>query len=104
MVIVDLQDLEQRARLALETIGGVVLEAEALLLIVSELRRMKALLGEQHSNLSGMRNELLQLRTELVGSLERDHAGQNSVKPERKAKLKIKVVAKDAEEQDGTAG
>jgi len=104
MVIVDLQDLEQRARLALDSIGGVVLEPEALLLIVNELRRMKALLGEQHSNWSGLRSELLQLRTELVGSLARDHAVQSSATPARKAKLKIKVVAKDAEEHEDTAG
>ena len=104
MIVVDLQDLEQRARMAMDSIGGVVLEPGALLLIVNELRRMKAQLGEQHTNLSGMRNELLQLRTELAGSVAIGQAAQSAAKPPRKSKLKIKVLAKDAQEPDATAG
>ena len=83
----------------MESIGGVVLEPEALLLIVSEIRRLKALLGEQHNSLSGMRNGLLELRTELAGSLARNgYAAQRPATPVRKAKLKMKVIAKDAKE------
>jgi len=90
MVIVDLQELEERAKIAAESIGGVVLEPEALLLIISELRRMKSLLGEQHSYLSGVRGELLQLRTEIADALTR------RPKPQRKAKmLKMRVVKDD---------
>ena len=98
MIIVDLQELEERARLATESIGGVVLEPEALLLIVSEIRRMKTRLGEQQGQLSGMRNELLQLRAELLESLKRGNASENSAESKKKGKmLKMKVVAKDTE-------
>jgi proteasome assembly chaperone (PAC2) family protein len=76
MVIVDLQELEERARLAAESIGGVVLEPEALLLVISEIRRMKSQLGEQHGYLIDMRGELLQLRTELMVALARGPAPQ----------------------------
>ena len=100
MIIVDLQDLEYRARTASASIGGVVLEPDALLLIVSEIRRMKTQIGEQHSNLLVMRNELLQLRTELAGSPAYDEASE---KNPRQTKLKMKVVAKGAKENKNTA-
>jgi len=67
MIIVDLKDLEERARMATESVGGVVMEPEALLLIINEIRRMKSQLGEQHDHLADMRGELLRLRTELIG-------------------------------------
>ena len=100
MIIVDLKDLEDRAQTALESIGGVMLEPEALLLIISEIRRLKTQLGEQHDNLSGMRNELLELRTELTSA----HPGNQATvaaKPSRKTKLTMKVVAKDPKELEG---
>jgi len=105
MIIVDLQDLEERARMALESIGGVVLEPEALLLIVSEIRRLKVLLGEQHNNLLDMRNGLLELRTALAGSLTLNCAAKPPITPVRKTKLKMQVIAKDAKEHgDGATG
>ena len=98
MVIVDLQDLEDRALAAAESIGGVVLEPEAMLLIVSEIRRMKDLLGEQHDHLTDMRGELLQLRTELVGALTRGVSPQPS-EPRKIGKvLKMTVVPKQTGE------
>jgi hypothetical protein len=102
MVVVDLQELENRARAATESLGGVVLEPEALLLVISEIRRMKLQLGEQHDHLSGMRNELLQLRTELVAALTRDPASEASKPPPKpKSKmLKMTVVAKDSDPTD----
>jgi len=91
MVIVDLQELEERARLAGESIGGVVLEPEALLLIISELRRMKSQLGEQHGYLVGIQGELLQLRSEIADALTRQT--RPPAKPQKKAKmLKMRVV------------
>ena len=104
MIIVDLQELENRAQAASHSIGGVVLEPEAVLLIVSEIRRMKVQLGEQHGHLAGMQNELLQLRTELIGSLSRDLAQRRSIRPVQKAKLKMKVITKDAQGHDDAAG
>ena len=93
MVIVDLQELEDRARMAAESIGGVVLEPEALLLIISEIRRMKSLLGEQHGYLTNVRGELLQLRTELAGALARDPAAEHPATPQTKGKvIKMKIV------------
>jgi hypothetical protein len=81
---------------AAESIGGVVLDPEALLLIISEIRRMKLQLGEHHGSLSGMRDELLQLRSELVAAMARDPASQSAAPPPKKGKmLKMKVVAKD---------
>ena len=105
MIIVDLQELEDRARMASESIGGVVLEPEALLLIISEIRRMKSHLGEQHSHLSGMRNELLLLRTELLESLKRNQALENSGESKKKGKmLKMKVISKDSTENGNATG
>ena len=96
MIIVDLQDLENRAQMTSESIGGVVLEPEAVLLIVSEIRRMKAALNEDLSHLSGMRNELLQLRNELIKSIARSQDSLRLARPPKKAKmLKMKVVAKN---------
>ena len=92
MIIVDLHELEERARVATESIGGVVIEPEALLLIVSELRRMKSQLGEQHGHLTGVQGELLQLRTELANALTRQVA-KHSEQPQKKTKmLKMKIV------------
>jgi hypothetical protein len=91
MIVVDLQELEERARIATESIGGVVMEPEALLLIIAEVRRMKSQLGEQHGYLTDMQGELLQLRTELVSALTHGHGAHK-----KKGKmLKMKVVAKD---------
>jgi hypothetical protein len=92
MIVVDLQELEEQARTAIDSIGGVVLEPEALLLIISEIRRMKSELGEQHIHLTDVRGELLQLRTELVDAQARNHADR-SAKPKKKGKtLKMRVV------------
>jgi hypothetical protein len=105
MIIVDLQELEDRARMAAESIGGVVLEPEALLLIISEIRRIKSQLGDQHGYLSGMRNELLQLRTALTDSLKRGPASGTPAAPTKKGKmLKMKVVARDATESGNATG
>jgi len=94
MLIVDLQELEERAQLAAESIGGVVLEPDALLLIISELRRMKSQLGEQHTHLTGVQGELLQLRTEIADALTR--RTKRPAKPQKKAKmLKMRVVKDD---------
>ena len=96
MVVVDLYELEERARVATESIGGVVLEPEAMLLIISEIRRMKSQLGEQHGRLSDMREELLQLRTELVDMLTLGQAPQHAATPKTKGRLlKMKVVSKN---------
>ena len=96
MVIVDLQDLEERARIAAESIGGVVLEPEALLLVISEIRRMKSQLGEQHGYLIDMQGELLQLRTELMAMPTRGQASKAAPpKKQGKKMLKMKVIAKD---------
>ena len=95
MVIVDLQELEERARIAAESIGGVVLEPEALLLVISEVRRMKAQLGEQHGYLTAMQGELLQLRTELMGALTRGPAAKAAPLKKKGKMLKMKVIAKD---------
>jgi hypothetical protein len=62
MVIVDLQDLEDQARMAAGSISGVVLEPEATLLIVGEIRRLKALLSRQDDCFAELRAELAQLR------------------------------------------
>jgi len=94
MVIVDLQELEERAHIATQSIGGVVLEPEALLLIISELRRMKSQLGEQHSYLSGVQGELLQLRSEIADALTR--RTKRFVKPQKQAKMLKMRVVKDA--------
>ncbi|MCL1985085.1 MAG: hypothetical protein FWG59_01360 [Betaproteobacteria bacterium] len=102
MVVVDLQELEDRALIASESIGGVVLEPEALLLIVSEIRRMKSLLGEQHDHLTDMRGELLQLRTELVSALTRGASPQRPPKSKKTSKvLKMTVVSKNTEKNNG---
>ena len=96
MIIVDLQELELRAKMCAQSIGGVALEPEALLLLISEIRRMKLQLGEQHGSLSGMRDELLQLRAELIAALRRDLALQPPAQDKAKGKmLKMKVVAKN---------
>jgi len=93
MIIVDLQELEERARMATKSIDGVgvLLEPEALLLIISEIRRMKSQLGEQHNHLTGMQGELLQLRTELIGALTREPA----LEKKKGKMLTMKVVAKN---------
>jgi len=92
MIVVDLQELEERARIASESIGGVVIEAEALLLVISELRRMKSQLGEQHGHLTGVQGELLQLRTELANALAHQSV-KCPAKPQKIAKiLKMRVV------------
>ena len=99
MVIVDLQELEEQARLAAESIGGVVLEPEAILLIINEIRRMKSLLGEQRGYLTDMQGELLQLRAELVNALTRNATSERFAKPKNTNKvLKMKVVSKVAKE------
>ena len=96
MLIVDLQELEERARIAADSVCGVVLEPESLLLLINEIRRMKLQLGEQCGHLSGMRDDLLQLRTELVAALARAPASKTPEPPKPKARmLKMKVVAKD---------
>jgi len=100
MIIVDLQELEERARRATDSIGGVVMEPEALLLVINEVRRMKSQLGEQHNYLTDMRGELLQLRTELVDALARNPA-EHPETPKRQGKmLKMKVVSKSNKKQD----
>ena len=91
MIIVDLQELEERARIATESLGGVVMEPEALLLIIHEVRRMKSQLGEQQGYLTDMQGELLQLRSELIASLSR---GPGATRKKSKM-LKMKVVAKE---------
>jgi hypothetical protein len=97
MIIVDLQELEERARNAAESIGGVMLEPGALLLIISEIRRLKAQLGEQHGNLTDMQRDLLQLRTELVDALTRGQTSEYAAKSVKKGKmLKMKVISKGA--------
>ena len=99
MIIVDLQDLENRARMTSDSIGGVVLEPEAVLLIVSEIRRMKGALNEDHSYLTGMQNELLQLRTELINSISQ--VSQRLAKPPKKTKmLKMRVVKDTKDDND----
>ncbi|MCL2123434.1 MAG: hypothetical protein FWH34_05025 [Desulfovibrionaceae bacterium] len=101
MIIVDLQDLENRARMTSESIGGVVLEPEAVLLIVSEIRRMKAALNEDHSHLTGMRDELLQLRTELINSITRSQTSQRPAKPKKNTKMLKMRVVKDSKDDGG---
>ena len=94
MVIVDLQELEERAHIAAESFGGVVIEPEALLLIINELRRMKSQLGEQQGHLTGVQGELLQLRTEIADALTRQT--NRPAMPQKKAKmLKMRVVKDD---------
>ncbi|MDR2694792.1 MAG: hypothetical protein LBC79_00220 [Deltaproteobacteria bacterium] len=95
MVIVDLQELEERARLAAESIGGVVMEPEALLLVISEIRRMKSQLGEQNSYLTDMLGELLKLRTELMDALVRGQTSRAAPAKKKGKMLKMKVIAKD---------
>ena len=87
MIIVDLQELEDRARMATDSISGVVLEPEALLLIIHEIRRMKCELRKEHDHLTGMRDELLQLRTELV-----DKGRSLDSEPHAKQKKKAKTL------------
>ena len=100
MVIVDLQELEERAHVAAESIGGVVMEPEALLLVISELRRMKSQLGEQHSYLSGVQGELLQLRAEIANALMRQM--KRPTTPQKKAKMLKMRVVKDDKGNDNT--
>ena len=96
MIIVDLKDLEDQARAAAESAGVAALAPEALLLLISEVRRMKLQLEKQYDSLSGMRDELLQLRTELVALPGRGPASQSPAPPKTQGKmLKMKVLAKD---------
>jgi len=95
MIIVDLQELEERAQTAAASADSVMMEPEALLLIISEIRRMKSLLGEQHGHLAGVQGELQQLRTELANALTRQRA-QPPATPQKKTKmLKMRVVKDD---------
>ncbi len=59
MVIVDLQDLEDQAQVSG---SGVVLESEAVLLIVGEIRRLRQALDDQQAALDEVREDLRRMR------------------------------------------
>jgi Mg-chelatase subunit ChlI len=104
MVIVDLQDLEDQARMAAGSISGVVLEPEAMLLIVSEIRRLKVLLSRQDVCLTELRAELAQLRGMLTARV-RHGAGSGQGGSQKKARNKVfsmKVNSRNSATQNTT--